>query len=141
MGPVLIVVVYELCVRANNDWVIEEFAGGSNGRVIASVIVPLWDPSAAAEEVRRNANRGCRAVRFSEIPAWLGLPSLHSGEWDVFDNICFETDYPHPDSNWPNSRRAAWKQTASLTPDERDKVLRRNGMRLLGIESQGHATG
>ena len=51
------------------------------------------------------------------------------------------SDYPHPDSNWPNSRRAAWQQTATLTPDDRDKVLRRNGMTLLGIESQGHATG
>ena len=56
----------------------------------------------------------------------------------TFVRFCY---YPHPDSNWPNSRRAAWQQTASLTPDDRDKVLRRNGMGLLGIESQGHATG
>ena len=32
-----------------------------------------------------------RAVAFSEIPAYLGLPSIHSGEWDPFFAACEAT--------------------------------------------------
>ena len=53
---------------------------------------PLWDPALAAAEVERNAARGVRAVCFSEIPAYLGLPSIHSGEWDPFFAVCEATD-------------------------------------------------
>src|SRR5262249_12727009 len=54
-------------------------------------LVPLWDPDLAAAEVRRNAARGVNAAVFSEVPAWLGLPSIHSGEWDRFFQACDET--------------------------------------------------
>jgi predicted TIM-barrel fold metal-dependent hydrolase len=49
------------------------------------------------------------------------------------DNICFETDYPHPDGSWPNSRSVAERQTENLSPELRDKVLRHNGLRMLGL--------
>jgi predicted TIM-barrel fold metal-dependent hydrolase len=55
------------------------------------IIVPLWDAELAAAEVRRNAERGCHAVCFSEIPPHLGLPSIHSGYWDPFFAACQET--------------------------------------------------
>jgi predicted TIM-barrel fold metal-dependent hydrolase len=80
------------CVRAYNDWTIEEWCGDSGGRLIPLAIVPLWDAELAAAEVRRNAPRGCRAVCFSEIPPHLGLPSIHSGYWDPFFTACEETD-------------------------------------------------
>jgi predicted TIM-barrel fold metal-dependent hydrolase len=51
----------------------------------------LWDAHLAADEVRRNAARGSRAVCFSEIPPHLGLPSIHSGFWDPFFDACQET--------------------------------------------------
>jgi len=72
------------CVKAYNDWTIEEWAGGAPGRFIPLVVVPLWDPVQAAAEVERGAARGARAVSFSENPAKLGLPSLHDrgGYWD-----------------------------------------------------------
>jgi predicted TIM-barrel fold metal-dependent hydrolase len=79
------------CVRAYNDWMVEEWCGDSGGRLIPLIIVPLWDASLAAEEVRRNAARGVHAVCFSEIPPHLGLPSIHSGEWDPFIAACEET--------------------------------------------------
>ena len=80
-----------LCVRAYNDWMVEEWCGASNGRLVPLCIVPLWDPALAAAEVERNAARGVRAACFSEIPAYLGLPSIHSGEWDPFFAVCQET--------------------------------------------------
>jgi predicted TIM-barrel fold metal-dependent hydrolase len=80
-----------LCVRAYNDWMVEEWCGPSEGRLVPLCLVPLWDPALAAAEVERNAARGVRAVCFSEIPAYLGLPSIHSGEWDPFFAACAAT--------------------------------------------------
>jgi predicted TIM-barrel fold metal-dependent hydrolase len=81
------------CVRAYNDWMVEEWAGGSGGRLIPLCLIPLWDVQLAAAEVRRNAARGVRAVAFSELPARLGLPSMHTPEryWDPFFAACEET--------------------------------------------------
>jgi predicted TIM-barrel fold metal-dependent hydrolase len=81
----------KLCVEAYNDWQVEEWCAGSDGRLIPLCLVPLWDVELAAAEVRRNAARGVRAVAFSELPAWLGLPSIHSGEWEPFFQACAET--------------------------------------------------
>jgi predicted TIM-barrel fold metal-dependent hydrolase len=70
---------------------VEEWCGEANGRMIPLCIIPLWDPHLAAAEVRRNAARGVRAVAFSEIPPYLGLPSIHSGYWDPFFQACSDT--------------------------------------------------
>jgi len=81
-----------LCVEAYNDWMVDEWCGGSGGRLIPLCLVPLWDVGLAVAEVRRNAARGVRAVAFSELPAYLDLPSLHSGYWDPFFAACQETE-------------------------------------------------
>jgi predicted TIM-barrel fold metal-dependent hydrolase len=82
-----------LCVEAYNDYQVEEWCAGSGGRLVPLTIVPLWDAHLAAAEVRRNAERGVRAVCFSEIPAYLGLPSIHDPDnyWDPFFQACDET--------------------------------------------------
>ena len=81
------------CVRAYNDWMVEEWGGESAGRLVPLCIVPLWDPQLAAAEVRRNAERGVRAVAFSELPGKLGLPTIHApdGHWEPFFAACAET--------------------------------------------------
>jgi len=81
----------EACVYAYNDFMVEEWCGDSGGALIPLTIVPLWDVELAAAEVRRNAERGVRAVTFSEIPAKLGLPTLHSGYWEPFFQACEDT--------------------------------------------------
>ncbi len=80
-----------LCVKAYNDFMVDEWCAGSGGRLIPLCLIPLWDVAAAAAEVRRNAARGVRAVAFSELPAWLDLPSIWSGHWDPFFEACEET--------------------------------------------------
>jgi predicted TIM-barrel fold metal-dependent hydrolase len=45
----------------------------------------------AAAEVRRNAERGFKAVAFSENPEKLGLPSIYQEHWDPFLAACEET--------------------------------------------------
>ena len=81
------------CVRAYNDWMVEEWSGGSAGRLVPLCLVPLWDPVLAAEEVRRNAHRGVRAVAFSELPGKLGLPTIHDPgrHWEPFFAACDDT--------------------------------------------------
>ncbi len=79
------------CVHAYNDWMVEEWCGDSGGALVPLCIVPLWDVELAAAEVRRNAERGVRAVTFSEIPTHLGLPSIHSGDWDRLFAACEDT--------------------------------------------------
>jgi predicted TIM-barrel fold metal-dependent hydrolase len=80
-----------LCVEAYNDWMVEEWGGGSGGRLLPLCLVPLWDVDLAAAEIRRNAARGVRAVAFSELPTFLDLPSIYSGYWDPFFTACQET--------------------------------------------------
>jgi predicted TIM-barrel fold metal-dependent hydrolase len=79
-------------VRAWNDWVLEEWVGYAPGRMIPLQIPYLLDPEVAADEVRRNAERGFRAMTFSEAPHMLGLPSLHTGHWDPLMAACEETE-------------------------------------------------
>jgi predicted TIM-barrel fold metal-dependent hydrolase len=82
-----------LCVQAFNDWMIEDWGGGAGaGRLIPLTLVPLWDAELAAAEVRRCAGKGSHAVAFSESPSELGLPSIHTGEWEPFFAACSETE-------------------------------------------------
>jgi predicted TIM-barrel fold metal-dependent hydrolase len=78
-------------VRAWNDWHIESWAGPHPERIIPCQIPWLLDPVVGAEEIRRNAERGFKAVTFSEAPQKLGLPSLHSGHWDPLMQACADT--------------------------------------------------
>jgi predicted TIM-barrel fold metal-dependent hydrolase len=50
------------------------------------------------------------------------------------DNICFETDYPHTDTTWPNSREYAEKMTAGLSDETTYKVLRGNAIDMLSLD-------
>jgi predicted TIM-barrel fold metal-dependent hydrolase len=81
------------CVEAYNDWMIEDWCGGDGrGRLIPLTLVPLWDAVLAAAEVRRCAELGAHAVAFSENPSALGLPSIHTDEWEPFFAACAETE-------------------------------------------------
>jgi predicted TIM-barrel fold metal-dependent hydrolase len=73
-----------LCVRAYNDWMIDEWCGSAPGRYIPCIIIPHWDPTLAAREIERCAGKGARALTFSENPSHLGLPSLFDANryWD-----------------------------------------------------------
>ena len=75
-------------VQAYNDWMVEEWCAPSNGMNIPLCLIPLWDPELAAAETQRNADRGVRAICFSELPTHLKLPSIHSGHWDPLFRVC-----------------------------------------------------
>jgi predicted TIM-barrel fold metal-dependent hydrolase len=47
------------------------------------------------------------------------------------DRITLEIDYPHSDSNWPNSRKRASEVLADVPDDEVEKIVETNARRML----------
>ena len=72
------------CVKAYNDWMIEEWCGSAPGRYIPLTLIPLWDPQLAVKELERCAAMGSTSFAFSENPEPLGLPTIHDsgGYWE-----------------------------------------------------------
>jgi predicted TIM-barrel fold metal-dependent hydrolase len=79
-------------MRAFNDWIYEDWSSPYPERIIPCQVTWLHDPALAAEEIRRNADRGFKAVSFTENPFKLGLPSIHQRHWDPFLEACEETE-------------------------------------------------
>ena len=77
-------------LQAYNDWHIDEWAASHPGRFIALPLPAIWSPELSAQEVRRVARKGVKAISFSEAPESFGYPSIHSGEWDVFFKACVD---------------------------------------------------
>jgi predicted TIM-barrel fold metal-dependent hydrolase len=77
-----------LCVKAYNDWMIDEWCATAPGRYIPLTIIPLWDPQLAVAEIERTAAKGSHSFCFSENFEPLGLPTVNSPThyWDpVFE--------------------------------------------------------
>jgi predicted TIM-barrel fold metal-dependent hydrolase len=79
-------------VKAYNDWHVDEWCGAHPDRFIPCGILPYFDIEESAKEVRRLADKGCHAVTFSENPAAIGAPSIHSGAWDPLFAACADTE-------------------------------------------------
>ena len=50
------------------------------------------------------------------------------------DNICFETDYPHTDTTWPNSKEYCEKILTGLDDDAKYRILRGNAIKMLELD-------
>jgi hypothetical protein len=198
------------CVRAWNDWAIDEWCGAMPGRQIPVAIVPYWDIDATVREAERVIGKGARTISVTEAPlttfiALFGLNSqmatidlcnsrmferfpklkfaLSEGgigwlpyilertdyTWErhryytgmsdarkpseIFrdhiygcfiydeaglanidrigvDNVMFESDYPHSDSNWPHTRKMLAEALAGV-PDDVARRLAEDNARLL----------
>jgi predicted TIM-barrel fold metal-dependent hydrolase len=81
----------DLCVKAYNDWLFEEWCAAAPDLYIPMTITQLWDPQLAAAEIRRCAAKGARCITFPETPAPLGLPSFFTDHWDPVWEALTET--------------------------------------------------
>jgi predicted TIM-barrel fold metal-dependent hydrolase len=79
-----------LCVKAYNDWMIDEWCGTDRGRFIPLGIIPLWDPQLAVAEIERIHAKGVNSICFSENFQPLGIPTIHTGHWDPVLATCNE---------------------------------------------------
>jgi predicted TIM-barrel fold metal-dependent hydrolase len=80
------------CLRAWNDFVLDEWCATAPDRFVPVAIAPLWDPELAAAEVARTAARGARMLSFVEDPTGLGLPSLYTHHWDPLLRAVLDAD-------------------------------------------------
>ncbi len=78
--------------RAWNDWMYEEWWQPYPERTIPMGITWLADPELGAEEIRRNAARGFRAVTLPERPHRINLPSIFDDYWAPILQACAETE-------------------------------------------------
>jgi len=53
------------------------------------------------------------------------------------DNVCYECDYPHSDSIWPNSAQYLLDSVKGLAPVQIDKVTHLNALRLYQFDAIG----
>lgn len=83
-----------LCVKAWNDFYIEEWCSTAPDRYIPLALLPLWDIDACVAEAQRTAAMGARTVSFPDSPVPLGLPSFHSDHWDPLWQVCSEAQMP-----------------------------------------------
>lgn len=82
------------CVRAYNDWLIDEWAGASE-RFVPQCLVPIWPVDAAIAEARRAIARGHRGVIFPSLPMHLRkVPHVSGAEYDPFWSACEELNVP-----------------------------------------------
>jgi predicted TIM-barrel fold metal-dependent hydrolase len=50
------------------------------------------------------------------------------------DNITFETDYPHTDSTWPDTKKIAEDMMGDLPDDVVYKIVRGNAIKMLSLD-------
>jgi predicted TIM-barrel fold metal-dependent hydrolase len=71
------------CLRAYNDYLLDEWCATDPSRLYGAAILPLYDVQLAVAELERVANKGAKAIAFSENPTVLGLPSVHTDHWEL----------------------------------------------------------
>jgi predicted TIM-barrel fold metal-dependent hydrolase len=106
------------CLRAYNDWMLEEWCAADRNRYIPCQLPWLRDARVGAAEIYRNAARGVRAVSFSENPEGLGFPNVYDRSWDPFFAACEETGTVvnlHVGSSGTTQQPSSSSQEAVLT--------------------------
>ncbi|MBV8357119.1 MAG: amidohydrolase family protein [Deltaproteobacteria bacterium] len=82
------------CVRAYNDWLIEEWAA-VEPRFVPQCIVPLSSVAAAVGEIRHAVAAGHRGVIFPPVVDQLrNAPHINEPSWDQLWSVCEELQVP-----------------------------------------------
>ncbi|HVX09186.1 amidohydrolase family protein [Humibacter sp.] len=72
-----------------------------------------------------------RNINLTFIDEHLGLHRMR----DIIgvDNLMWSTDFPHPVTSWPNSRKIVDEQFVGIPADEREKIVCGNAARIWGL--------
>jgi predicted TIM-barrel fold metal-dependent hydrolase len=82
------------CLKVYNDYLLDEWCATDPARLYGAVILPLYDVDLAIDELRRVADKGAKAIAFSENPTVLGLPSVHTDHWEPLWSVVDELELP-----------------------------------------------
>lgn len=135
--------------RAFNDALVD-FASVDPKRLVVSYQIPIHEIDVAVQEVERVAELGGKSLQLPVFPNELGFDDyFHRNVFLTFieepdavqllrhrlgtRNIMWSSDYPHPVSSWPNSRKIAEEQTAGMSAEDRDLVLAGNAARVWNL--------
>jgi predicted TIM-barrel fold metal-dependent hydrolase len=84
----------QACVRAYNDWLVEEW-GAASERFVPQAIIPLWPIDAMVAEIRRAVGLGHRGIVMPGVPmSFRDVPHIGDPEWDPLWSVCEELDVP-----------------------------------------------
>jgi hypothetical protein len=70
------------CVRAHNDYVVEEFCAGAPGRYVPLALLPVWSIEDSVAEVQRVAKTGHKGVCWGGSMDMFGMPWVGDSHWD-----------------------------------------------------------
>jgi predicted TIM-barrel fold metal-dependent hydrolase len=82
------------CLKAWNDYVLDEWCATAPDRFIPLVVVPFWDLDRAVAELERCAAKGALALSFPDNPAHLGLASFQTDHWDPLWSVVEDAELP-----------------------------------------------
>ena len=82
------------CVRAWNDFILDEWCPSVRGQFVPMTMVPFWDPPTAELELRRCLNKGAKALCFVEEAFPFGYPSFYSDFYDPIWGTAHEAGIP-----------------------------------------------
>jgi predicted TIM-barrel fold metal-dependent hydrolase len=83
-----------VCVRAYNDFILDEWCGYAPDRQIPVLMLPYWDVEASVGEFERTVPLGAKSFTFPELPDRLGLPSWQTDHWDPVLALANEANIP-----------------------------------------------
>ena len=83
-----------VCVRAWNDFILDEWCPAAPEMYVPMTIAPVWDADLAAEETERCIAKDSKALCWMEDPGNIGYPGYHSGYWDRLFAVCQEARIP-----------------------------------------------
>ncbi|MHB8665574.1 MAG: amidohydrolase family protein [Acidimicrobiales bacterium] len=83
-----------VCLRTYNDYLLDEWCATDPHRLYGAAILPLYDIDVAVAEAHRVLAKGAKAIAFSENPTVLGLPSIHTRQWDPLWAVLDEARAP-----------------------------------------------
>ncbi|MGH2830592.1 MAG: amidohydrolase family protein [Actinomycetota bacterium] len=82
-------------ISAYNDWLVDGWCAADPERIFGAAILPLWDPPAAAAELRRVAARGIKCISLpSSTGSMAGLKQYPDPFWEPLWEAMSETGLP-----------------------------------------------
>ena len=113
------------CVRAHNDYVVEEFCAGAPGRYIPLALLPVWSVEDSVQEVHRAAKIGHKGVCWGGSMDIFGMPWVGDPHWDPLWAAIQETDVvlAQSDANAVTSKNARQRSAAGLLYERRSLQL------------------
>ena len=107
------------CIRAFNDFQIEEYSDPYPGRFITLACLPMWSVDRAVEELWRTKKRGIRGISFA-FPHQFGFPHIADEYWDPLWRAAQEAELP---VNFHIGSGASMGMTADPVPGDPLYVL------------------